>query len=70
MATTVLAQDKEGRRALIDVGGPAGGYALAAGFWWWLPPALPAVSSLLISTSSLAALVGLVRVWRREIPRV
>jgi CubicO group peptidase (beta-lactamase class C family) len=70
LATTVLAQDKEGRRALIGAGGPAGAYALAAGFWWWLPPALLAVACLLISTSSLAALVGLVGVLRRKIPRV
>jgi hypothetical protein len=71
VATTVLTQDQEGRRALITAM-PIGqaSYALAAGFWWWLPPALLAVSVLLISTSSLAALVGLVRVLRRKIPRV
>jgi hypothetical protein len=55
---------------LIGAGGPAGNYALAAGFWWWLPPALLALCSLLIVTSSLAALVGLVGVLRQQIPRV
>lgn len=68
-ATTVLAQDKEGRRVLIGAGGPAGDYALAAGFWWWLPPFLLAVCCLLSVTSSQAALVGFVRVLRRRIPR-
>jgi hypothetical protein len=68
-ATAVLTRDKEGRRVLIATGGSAGGYALAAGFWWWLPPALLALCGLLLVTSSLAGLVGLVRVLRRRIPR-
>ena len=65
-ATAVLAQDKEGRRVLIN----GSDYALAAGFWWWLPPALLALCVLLVVTSSLAALVSLVQVLRRKIPRV
>ena len=65
-ATAVLTQDKEGRRVLIT----SGSYAVAAGFWWWLPPALLALCGLLVLTSSLAALVGLVQVLRRKIPRV
>ncbi|TDN35735.1 hypothetical protein A8B98_12685 [Hymenobacter sp. UV11] len=67
-ATAVLTRDKEGRRALISTR-PYTGYALAAGFWWWLPPALLALCVLLVVTSSLAALVGLVRVLRRKLPR-
>ncbi len=69
-ATTVLTQDKEGRRALITSMPMAqADYALAAGFWWWLPPALLALSVLLSITSSLAALVALVQVLRRKLPR-
>ncbi|GAB3584592.1 hypothetical protein GCM10027345_31800 [Hymenobacter daeguensis] len=64
-ATVVLAQDKEGRRVLIT----GSEYALAAGFWWWLPPALLALCGLLVLSSSLAALVGMVQVLRRKIPR-
>ncbi len=64
-ATVVLTQDKDGRRVLVT----QRGYGLAAGFWWWLPPALLALCCLLIITSSLAALVGLVRVLRRKVPR-
>ncbi|WP_210521884.1 serine hydrolase domain-containing protein [Hymenobacter terricola] len=65
-ATAVLTHDKEGRQVLIT----SSEYALAAGFWWWLPPALLALCGLLVLTSSLAALVGLVQVLRRKIPRV
>ena len=65
-ATAVLAQDKDGRRVLIT----KSDYALAAGFWWWLPPALLALCALLVVSSSLAALVGLVQGLRRKIPRV
>jgi hypothetical protein len=50
--------------------GVGGRYLRAAGFWWWLPLALLAVSVLLLVTSSLAALVGLVGVLRRQLPRV
>lgn len=64
-ATVVLAQDKDGQRVLVT----GSDYALAAGFWWWLPPALLALGGLLVITSSLAALVGLVQVLRRKIPR-
>ena len=49
-AHEALTQNKDGRRVLIKVSD----YAIAAGFWWWLPPAL----------------VGLVQVLRRKIPRV
>ncbi|GAA4026081.1 hypothetical protein GCM10022409_07620 [Hymenobacter glaciei] len=69
-ATTALAQDREGRRILVTTMPlNEAGYALAAGFWWWLPSALLALSALLIVSSSLAALVGLVRVLRRKLPR-
>ncbi len=66
LATAVLTQDKEGRPVLIT----GNAYALAAGFWWWLPPTLLALCALLVLTSSLAALVGLVQALRRKIPRV
>ena len=65
-ATAVLTHDKEGRPVLIT----GSDYALSTGFWWWLPPALLALCGLLVLTSSLAALVGLVQVLRRKIPRV
>ena len=65
-ATMVLAQDKEGRQVLIT----SSHYAMAADFWWWLPPTLLALCGLLVLTSSLAALVGLVQVLRRKTPRV
>ena len=66
-ATAVRAQDKEGQPVMITEGG-GGRYRRAAGFWW--SPALLAVSVLLIATSSLAALAGLVWVLRRKIPRL
>ena len=70
VATMALAQDREGRRVLVTTMPlNKAGYALKAGFWWWLPVALLALSVLLIVTSSLAALVGLVRVLRRKLPR-
>ena len=65
-ATVVLTHDKEGRPVLIT----GADYALAAGFWWWLPPALLALCGLLVLTSSLAALVGLVQVLRGKLPQV
>jgi CubicO group peptidase (beta-lactamase class C family) len=68
-ATTALTQDREGRRVLVAALTPEADYALAAGFWWWLPPALLALCVLLVVSSSLAALVGLVRVLRRRLPR-
>ncbi|MGI4874362.1 MAG: serine hydrolase domain-containing protein [Janthinobacterium lividum] len=70
-ATSVLTHDREGRLVLITTAPTAAiSYATAAGFWWWLSPALVALSGLLVLTSSLAGLVGLVQVLRRKIPRV
>ena len=69
-ATMALAQDREGRRVLVTTMPLSeAGYALASGFGWWLPSALLALSALLVVSSSLAALVGLVRVLRRQLPR-
>ena len=70
-ATTVLARDREGRPVLMTTAPIAAiRYATAAGFWWWLSPALLALSALLVLTSSLAGLVGVVQVVRRKTPRV
>jgi CubicO group peptidase (beta-lactamase class C family) len=65
VASTVFTRDADGHRVLISGTTPAQLYAVEAGFWWWLTPALLALSGLLVVTTSLA---GLVYALRRRLP--
>jgi CubicO group peptidase (beta-lactamase class C family) len=69
VATTVFARDADGHRVLVSGATPAQLYAVEAGFWWWLVPALLVLSGLLVVTASLAGLVWLVYALRRRLPR-
>jgi CubicO group peptidase (beta-lactamase class C family) len=65
LPSVALTHDRDGEPVLIS----PQEYALKAGFWWWLPPALLCISILLVITASVAGLVWLIYALRKQLPR-